>query len=42
MLNIPYTSAIDLWSFGCILVELFVGYPIFPGEDEIEQISLII
>ena len=37
MLGIPYTQAIDIWSFGCILVELYIGYPIFPGEDEQEQ-----
>ena len=25
ILGIPYTTAIDMWSFGCILVELFTG-----------------
>ena len=29
------------WSFGCILVELFTGYPIFPGENEAEQLAMI-
>ena len=29
------------WSFGCILAELFTGYPIFPGENEAEQLSMI-
>jgi dual specificity protein kinase YAK1 len=33
---IPYTTAIDMWSFGCILTELFTGVPIFPGESEQE------
>ena len=37
MLGIPYTNAIDMWSFACILVELHIGYPIFPGESEQEQ-----
>lgn len=37
MLGISYTGAIDMWSFACILVELYVGYPIFPGESESEQ-----
>lgn len=37
MLGIPYTHAIDMWSFGCILAELYIGYPIFPGENETEQ-----
>jgi len=31
-----------MWSFGCILIELFTGVPIFPGESEQEQLSLII
>jgi len=38
MMGIRYTPAIDMWSLGCILYELFVGFPIFAGEDEKEQI----
>lgn len=30
-----------MWSFGCIMAEFAMGYPIFPGEDETDQISLI-
>ena len=30
-----------MWSFGCILTELFTGVPLFPGESEQEQLSLI-
>jgi dual specificity tyrosine-phosphorylation-regulated kinase 2/3/4 len=30
-----------MWSFGCILIELYTGIPIFPGESEHEQLSLI-
>lgn len=41
MLGIPYTSAIDMWSFGCILAELANGYPIFPGESESEQLCCL-
>ncbi len=41
ILGIPYTSGIDMWSFGCILIELMVGFPIFPGESEKEHFSLI-
>ena len=40
-MGIPYTAAIDMWSFGCILTELFTGVPLFPGESEQEQLSLI-
>ncbi|XP_074337320.1 putative serine/threonine-protein kinase At1g09600 [Apium graveolens] len=30
-----YDGAIDLWSAGCILAELYVGLPIFPGKKEV-------
>ena len=42
MLGIPYTPAIDMWSLGCIMAELYIGYPIFPGESENDQMSRII
>lgn len=41
MLGIPYTTAIDMWSFGCIMAELYTGFPIFPGECEKEQLARI-
>lgn len=31
----------QMWSLGCILAEMFTGYPIFPGENEQEQFSCI-
>lgn len=27
-----YTSAIDVWSVGCVLAELMLGQPMFPGK----------
>ncbi|CAD8062778.1 unnamed protein product [Paramecium sonneborni] len=42
ILGIPYNKSIDMWSFGCILAELYLGYPLFPGENEQEQISFIL
>mmetsp|Transcript_33061 Transcript_33061/g.50706 ORF Transcript_33061/g.50706 Transcript_33061/m.50706 type:complete len:155 (-) Transcript_33061:1120-1584(-) len=30
-----------MWSFGCILAELYIGVPLFPGESEREQLTLI-
>jgi dual specificity tyrosine-phosphorylation-regulated kinase 2/3/4 len=41
MLGIPYTPAIDMWSLGCIMAELYIGYPIFPGDSENDQMSRI-
>ena len=36
-----YTSAIDMWSVGCIFAELLARTPLFPGEDYIAQLRLI-
>ncbi|CAH8359449.1 unnamed protein product [Eruca vesicaria subsp. sativa] len=36
-----YGPAIDMWSAGCILTELFAGKPIMPGRTEVEQIHKI-
>ncbi|CAK5264049.1 unnamed protein product, partial [Mycena citricolor] len=41
ILGMNYHMAIDMWSLGCILAELFTGFPIFPGENEQEQLSCI-
>ena len=42
ILGIPYTSAIDMWSLGCIAAEFFLGIPIFPGSCEYNQLYKII
>jgi len=36
------TTAIDMWSAGCILGELLAHKPLLPGKSEINQIELII
>lgn len=41
ILGMNYHMAIDMWSLGCILAELYTGLPIFPGENEQEQLSCI-
>ena len=41
MLGLPYTVAIDVWSLGCILVEMHTGEPLFSGQDEGDQIVKI-
>uniref|UniRef100_A0A8C2M7X2 Dual specificity tyrosine-phosphorylation-regulated kinase 4 n=1 Tax=Cricetulus griseus TaxID=10029 RepID=A0A8C2M7X2_CRIGR len=41
ILGHPYNMAIDMWSLGCIMAELYTGYPLFPGENEIEQLACI-
>ncbi|KAI8343347.1 kinase-like domain-containing protein [Chlamydoabsidia padenii] len=42
LLGLDYSVGIDMWSFGCILLELFLGLPIFPGTSEYNQLSRII
>ncbi|GME67228.1 unnamed protein product [[Candida] boidinii] len=37
-----YTTAIDVWSVGCILAEMLSGKPLFPGSDYHNQLWLII
>ena len=41
ILGLPYDVGIDMWSLGCILAELYTGYPLFPGENETEQLACI-
>ena len=36
-----YTSAMDMWSVGCIFAELLLRKPLFPGTDVNHQIDLI-
>ncbi|KAJ6404594.1 hypothetical protein OIU84_012709 [Salix udensis] len=37
-----YTTAIDIWSVGCVLAELLRGQPLFPGESGVDQLVEII
>lgn len=39
--HVRYSAAIDMWSLGCIVVELFLGLPLFPGSSEYNQVSRI-
>lgn len=41
ILGMTYGLPIDMWSVGCILAELYTGVPIFPGENEQEQLACI-
>lgn len=37
--DINYDERIDIWSAGCIILELKAGRPVFKGKDEITQIK---
>ena len=40
--SVFYSTAIDIWSCGCVLAELLSGSPLFPGDTEIETLLFII
>lgn len=42
LLGYPYTAAIDMWSFGCIVAELFLGLPLFAGASEFDLLQRMI
>ena len=37
-----YTTAIDIWSAGCVAGELLLGHPLFPGNTGVDQLVEII
>lgn len=37
-----YTTSIDIWSAGCVMAELLLGQPMFPGDTGIDQLVEII
>ncbi|EAY18740.1 CMGC family protein kinase [Trichomonas vaginalis G3] len=41
MIGVKYGPPMDIWSFALIVVELLLGKPLFPGENELEQLTMI-
>lgn len=41
ILGLPFCEAIDMWSLGCVVAELFLGWPLYPGSSEYDQIRYI-
>eukprot|EP01006_Ploeotia_vitrea_P032409 TRINITY_DN64626_c0_g1_i1.p1 TRINITY_DN64626_c0_g1~~TRINITY_DN64626_c0_g1_i1.p1 ORF type:complete len:428 (-),score=-16.57 TRINITY_DN64626_c0_g1_i1:14-1297(-) len=37
-----YTTAIDVWSMGCVFAELLLGSPMFPGSSGVDQLVEVI
>ncbi|KAK0133809.1 Homeodomain-interacting protein kinase 2 [Merluccius polli] len=37
MLGLPFTGLIDMWSLGCVVAELLIGFPIYPGDTEYDM-----
>lgn len=42
LLGLPYDMSIDMWSLGCILVEMHTGEPLFAGVNEEDQVMKIV
>jgi len=42
LIGLPFDSAIDIWSLGCVAAELFLGLPILPGAHEHDQLGRIL
>jgi len=36
-----YTKGVDMWSMGCILAELILGKPVFPGTSTLNQLDRV-
>ncbi|XP_041072239.1 homeodomain-interacting protein kinase 2 isoform X2 [Carcharodon carcharias] len=41
ILGLLFCEAIDMWSLGCVIAELFLGWPLYPGASEYDQIRYI-
>ena len=39
--GLGYSTQIDMWSFGCLLYELYTAYPLFAGDTEHDQLLAI-
>ena len=42
LLGLPYSQKIDMWSLGCVLVEMHTGEPLFGGIDQLDQLNRIV
>ena len=39
LLGLHFSEAIDMWSLGCVIAELFLGWPLYPGSSEYDQVG---
>lgn len=41
LLGLPFCEKVDVWSLGCVMAELHLGWPLYPGNNEYDQIRYI-
>ncbi|XP_029427533.1 homeodomain-interacting protein kinase 4 [Rhinatrema bivittatum] len=41
LLGLPFCEKVDMWSLGCVMAELQLGWPLYPGSNEYDQIRYI-
>lgn len=41
LLGLPFCEKMDMWSLGCVVAELHLGRPLYPGRNEDEQVRYI-
>ncbi|XP_071432112.1 homeodomain-interacting protein kinase 4 [Pithys albifrons albifrons] len=41
LLGLPFCEKVDIWSLGCVIAELHLGWPLYPGLDEYDQVRYI-
>ncbi|XP_029916999.1 homeodomain-interacting protein kinase 2-like [Myripristis murdjan] len=42
LLGLQFSEAIDMWSLGCVMAEMLLGYPLFPGRCEYDVMRFIV
>lgn len=42
ILGLAFSEKIDMWSLGCVVAELFLGWPLYPGASEYDQVRLLL
>ncbi|KAG2206301.1 hypothetical protein INT47_007315 [Mucor saturninus] len=42
ILHVPFNCAIDMWSFGCFVAEMFLGVPLFPSGNEYTLMQMMV
>lgn len=41
IIGVPYGPPMDIWSTALVIIEMLIGQPLFPGDDEEEQLAMI-